>query len=244
MANELDSHGESSWHPAVQILCALILAGAHCTTAAAQRIGAAELFSSAWSGGVNANRAFTPGSDAAAEHGPFLGTLRLTETEMTTKPAVFSPPSVLGRDPHLFPGVAISFFTDRGDLVPFTQDVIRYASSNQGRSYWDVIVQPGRVWSRPDDGGWSRAGFPFALVNSIEGETHNGLATFLYKGGRVSNLRFQIVQQTAPFYIKDDFVAAGLVSATFAPVATDQLSSLKRGYEADRTDEVTLASWD
>jgi Beta-lactamase len=168
----------------------------------------------------------------------------LTETEMSTKPAVFSPPSVLGRDPHLFPGVAISFFTDKGDLVPFTQDVIRYSSNNQGRSYWDIIVQSGRVWSQPDDSGWSRAGFPFALVNSIEGETHNGLATFLYKGGRVSNLRFQIVQQTAPYYIKDDFVAAGLVSTAFAPVATDRLNSLKRGYEAARADAVPIASWD
>lgn len=225
------------------ILCALTLAGAHSTTAAAQRIGEAELFASTWSGGVTANSAFTPGPDAVAEHAPFLGTLRLTETEMITTPAVFSPPSVLGRDPHLFPGIAISFFTDKGDLVPFTQDVIRYASKNRGRSYWDVIVQPGRVWSQPEDRGWSRAGFPFALVNSIEGETHNGLATFLYKDGRVSNLRFQIVQQTAPFYIKDDFVAAGLVSAAFEPAATGRLSSLKRGYEADRTDAVPIAGW-
>lgn len=37
------------------------------------------------------------------------------------------------------------------------------------------------------DGDWSRAAFPFALVNSIEGETHNGVATFLYRSGRVSN---------------------------------------------------------
>ena len=229
MANEFGRRRGCSWQPPVLILCVLTLAGAHCATAAAQRISTAELLSPTWSGGVTANTAFTPGSDAVTEHAPFLGTLRLTETEMTTEPAVFSPRSVLGRDPKLFPGVAISFFTDKGDLVPFTQDVIRYGSNNRGRSYWDIIVQPGRVWSQPDDSGWSRAGFPFALVNSIEGETHNGLATFLYKDGRVSNLRFQIVQQTAPFYIKDDFVAAGLVPATFAPVATDQLSSLKRG---------------
>jgi Beta-lactamase len=244
MANEFDSRGRISWHPPVLILCALALAGAHCATAAAQRIDAAELLSSSWSGGVIANSAFTPGSDAVAERAPFMGTLRLTETEMTTTPAVFSPLSVLGRDPHLFPGVALTFFTDKGDLVPLTQDVIRYGSNNQGRSYWDIIVQPGRVWSQPEDSGWSRAGFPFALVNSIEGETHNGLATFLYKGGRVSNLRFQIVQQTAPFYIKDNFVAAGLASAAFAPMATDQLSLLKRGYEADRTDAVPIAGWD
>ena len=221
-----------------------MLASAYGTPAAAQHIDATELLSLTWSGGVTPNSAFTPGSDAVAEHAPFSGTLRLTETEMTTEPAVFSPLSVLGRDPHLFPGVAISFFTDKGELVPFTQDVIRYASDDHGRSYWDIIVQPGRVWSQPNDSGWSRAGFPFALVNSIEGETHNGLATFLYKDGRVSNLRFQIVQQTAPFYIKDQFVAAGLVPATFAPVATRQLSSLKRRYEADRTDGVPIASWD
>jgi len=244
MANEFDPRGGISSRPSVLILCALTFAGAQCATAAAQRIDTAELLSSVWSGGMTANSAFTPGSDAVAEHAPFLGTLRLTETEMTTQPAVFSPPSVLGRDPNLFPGVAISFFTNKGDLVPFTQDVIRYASNNRGRSYWDIIVQPGRVWSQPDDRGWSRGGFPFALVNSIEGETHNGLATFLYKVGRVSNLRFQIVQQTAPFYIKDHFVAVGLVPATFAPVATDQLNSLKRGYEADRTDAVPIASWD
>src|SRR5580698_4281766 len=109
----------------------------------------AELLSPAWSGGVISNGAFTPSSDAAAEHAPFVGTLQLTETEMTTAPAMFSP-SVLGRDPHLFPGVAISFFTDKGDLVSFTHDVIRYASNNRGRSYWDIIVQPGRVWSQPD----------------------------------------------------------------------------------------------
>jgi hypothetical protein len=244
MANEFDSRWAVSRQPSALILCALMLVGARCATAADQRIGTTELLSSMWSGGVTANSAFTPGPDAVAEHAPFLGTIRLTETKMTTTPAVFSPPSVLGRDPNLFPGVAISFFTDKGDLVPFTQDVIRYASNNRGHSYWDIIVQPGRVWSRPDDRGWSRAGFPFALVNSIEGETHNGLATFLYKDGRVSNLRFQIVQQTAPFLIKDNFVAAGLALATFAPVATDQLSSLKRGYETERTDGVPIASWD
>ena len=232
-----------SWRPPVLILCALSLVGAHYAIAAAQRINAAELLLPAWTGGVIVNTAFIPATDAVTAREPFLGTLRLSETQMTTQPAAFSPRLVLGRDPKLFPGVDISFFTNKGDLVPFTQDVIRYGTSNRGRSYWDIIVQPGRVWSQPDDGGWSRAGFPFALVNSIEGETHNGLATFLYKDGRVSNLRIQIVQQTAPFYIKDDFVAAALVPATFASAPTDQLDSLRRGYEADRIDAVPIAGW-
>src|SRR3984957_2496523 len=223
------------------ILSAFTFGGAHCAIAAAARISAAELLSPAWSGGTIPNTAFIPASDAATARQPFLGTLRLTETQMTAEPAVFAPPTVLGRNPQLFPGVALSFFTDKGDLVPFTQDVIRYGSGSQGRSYWDIIVQPGQVWSEPGDGGWSRAGFPFALVNSIEGETHNGLATFLYKDGRVSNLRFQIVQQTAPFYVKDHFTAAGSVPARFRPLAGIDRQAVAQRYEAALADAVPIA---
>ncbi len=244
MLSEIELPATTAWRCILLVFCVLVPAGAPRTTRAAQRIDAAELISPTWSGGTIANSAFTPDSNAAAAHGPFLGTLRLAETEMLTEPATLSPQSVFGRDPKLFPGVAVSFFTDKGDLVPFTQNVIRYASDGVGRSYWDIIVQPGRVWSQPGDEGWSRAAFPFALVNSIEGETHNGLATFLYRSGRVSNLRFQIVQQTAPFEIKANFVAAGLIAATFAPVTRNHLSQLQREYESGRADAVPIASWD
>ena len=89
--------------------------------------------------------------------------------------------------------------------------MIRAGTGPDGRSYWDIIVQPGRVWSDPADGGWSRASFPFSLMHSIEGETHNGVATFLYKGAEVSTLHFQIVQQTSPYYVVDFFTASGNV---------------------------------
>ncbi len=242
MVVQFDYRGTMRLQLRTVILCIVIFSGANCALAA-PRMEVADFLSPAWTGGVIDNTAFTPGPDALAEHGRFLGTLRLTETAMITEPAAFSPPSVLGGDPKLFPGVAISFFTDKGDLVPFTQEVIRYGSNRRGHSYWDIIVQPGRVWSERDDGGWSRAAFPFALVNSIEGETHNGLAMFLYKDGRVSNLRFQIVQQTAPFYVKQEFVAAGLVPATFAAAEAGQLEALRRNYNAGRTHSVPIASW-
>ncbi len=201
-----------------------------------------------WSGSLLANSMFMPPLDAAPEHAPFRGTLSLLETEMTIKPRALASRSILGRDAALFPGVAISFFTHGGDLVPVTQDVIRYGSTASGRSFWDIIVQPGRVWSDPSDGEWSRAAFPFALVNSLEGETHNGVATFLYKPGKVSNLRFQIVQQTAPFYVKDHFFAAGLVPAAFVPLPTTgaaaaRYDALTRIYEASLADPVRIADW-
>ncbi len=211
--------------------------------AAAQLIGKAELLAPHWTGGLLENTAFIPDSGTKAAHTPFFGTLVLTESEMTTDPAVLVSRNILGRDPKLFPGAALAFFTYEGDLVPFTQDVIRCASAGSGRSFWDIIVQPGKVWSEPQDGGWSRAAFPFALVNSIEGETHNGLATFLYKKGQVSNLRFQIVQQTAPFYVKDYFTAAGLAPAALAAASTDKLGDMTRIYRASLADSVRVARW-
>jgi len=212
-------------------------------TAAAAKITAAELRASTWLGGIIDNTAFVPSARAAPARERFFGTLKLAESRMVSVPAKIAPKLVLGRDPQLFPAVDLAFLSDGGDLVPFTQEVIRSASIDRGQSFWDIIVQPGRVWSEPADGGWSRAAFPFALVNSIEGETHNGLATFLYRGSRVSNLRFQIVQQTAPYYIATNFVAAGLVPAALDPASKDRMVQARRAYEAELRDAVHIASW-
>jgi len=222
----------------------IAVAGAGSAWATADEITTASLLARHWTGGVVANAAFLPGPDAAPAHEDFAGTLVLAEARMTTAPAVFSSRRILGRDPKLFPAIALGFVTDRGDLVPATQDVIRAGSAGQGRSFWDVIVQPGRVWSVAGDAGWSRAAFPFALVNSIEGETHNGFATFLYRQGKLSNLRFQIVQQTAPFYVKDHFTASGLVPARFRPLAGVDAAAVLQRYDAAQADAVPVASWD
>lgn len=207
------------------------------------RITAAELEATSSSAGLVDNSAFTPSARATAARAPFFGTLRFVESPMRSLPTRIAPALVLGRDPQLFPAAEIAFFTDQGDLVPFSEEVIRVASADHGKSFWDLIVQPGRVWSEPEDGGWSRAAFPFALVNSIEGETHNGLATFLYRGTQVSNLRFQIVQQTAPFLIQARFTAAGLAPASFAPANEDRLPALHARRAAERRDAVHIADW-
>lgn len=207
------------------------------------RITATELETANSSAGLVDNSAFTPSAHATAAHEPFLGTLRLGESPMRSTPTSIAPSLVLGRDPQLFPAAEIAFFTYEGDLVPFSEEVIRIGSAGRGRSFWDLIVQPGRVWSEPEDGDWSRAAFPFALVNSIEGETHNGLATFLYRGTQVSNVRFQIVQQTAPFLIEARFTAAGLTPASFGPANADRLPALRARRAAERRDVVRIADW-
>jgi len=206
-------------------------------------LGATEVKAREWTGGLLDNSAFMPAKDSRPARERFTGTLNIEESQMITWPAAFTQSQVLGRNPRIFPSVRLQFFTVEGDLVPVTQDVIRSGSVGVGTSFWDVIVQPGRVWSEPGDGGWSRAAFPFALVHSLEGETHNGLALFLYRGHEVSRLRFQIVQQTAPFYVADYFSAAGAARITFEPGRIDNLPALIRTYRASVADRVRFAPW-
>jgi hypothetical protein len=47
------------------------------------------------------------------------------------------------------------------------------------------------------------------LVNDTENHAHQGLATFLYRPGRVTGLELQFIQQTGPYLIKQYFVAWG-----------------------------------
>lgn len=202
-----------------------------------------EYLSPGWTGGLVANAKFMPGATADPAHEPFAGTVSLRDAPMTVKPRPLASNSVLGRDVGVFPGVDLSFVSWNGDLVPFTQDVIRHGSIGVGRSFWDIIVQAGRVWSEPGEGSWSRAAFPFALVNSLEGETHNGVASFLYRAGQVSNLRFQIVQQTAPYSVKERFFAAGTVPATWREASPAAATLALETYREGLQDAVPIADW-
>jgi hypothetical protein len=204
----------------------------------------AELQTDRVSGGLIANAQFAPTATSRKAFESFLGTIELSETPMTTTPAVFKTAKIFGRDPRLFPTAQISFFTAGDDLVPFTQETILSGSAGRGNSYWDLIVQPGSVWSDSRDNGWSRAGFPFALVNAIEGETHNGVATFAYKEGKITNLRVQIVQQTAPFLVEDYFTASAQLPARLFPANAGEVGRLERSYQIAKKDGLTIAPWE
>lgn len=221
----------------------LLLTGNTASAQMADKITQQQLLDKAAVTGLVDNRAFLPSPAAGQARHDFNGSLQLSEIEMGTDPAAFKAPKVLGKNPKIFPGVSLAFFTKDGDLVPVDRDVIRMGSTLDGSSYWDMIVQPGRVWSEPGDGQWSRASFPFSLVHSIEGETHHGVATFLYNGKEVSDLRFQIVQQTAPYYIEDYFTAWGRVPARYIPGGINDLALLRSNYAQERADRFPMAEW-
>ncbi len=194
-----------------------LLAGNAGAGPAADRLPERIMFSSESSATPADNAAFAPGVDALPAV-PFNGTLRLAPTAMRTLPAL-SRPVLDGRDARLFPGVSLGFVTLGDTLVPLQRgEMVRDTAAGSAPSYWRVIPQFGRVWREKSDGDWSRAAFPLMLVNDTENHAHQGLATFLYKDGKISSLRVQFVQQTAPYLLSPHCVLWGSIPATVSSI--------------------------
>lgn len=188
----------------------------------------------------NAN--YLPVGEAGAAHHAFSGALVLSATEMKVKPD-FKARKVLGKDPQIFPGAALQFYSYNDDLVPVTQEVITPSPELSNNSYWELVVQPGKVWSEPGDNGWSRASFPFGLMHSLENETHNGIATLLFNENSVSAARFQIVTQTAPYYIATHFIAWGQIPASYDRTPIENLDNLKSAWADEKANRFPMAQW-
>ncbi|MDH4167227.1 MAG: beta-lactamase family protein [Gammaproteobacteria bacterium] len=128
-------------------------------------------------------------------------------------------PVLDGRDARQFPGVSLRFVTLGDVLVPLERgEMVRETAAGKVPSYWRVIPQFGRVWREQADGDWSRAALPLMLVNDTENHAHQGLATFLYQDGKISSLRVQFVQQTAPYLLSPHCVLWGSIPATVSSV--------------------------
>lgn len=189
------------------------------------------------------NAAFLPAGEQAPAKAPFAGTLVIEPTSMQMEPALDNA-SVMGRDATMFPGVELEFFSHDGELVPVVRDVITPQDDMAKNSFWQIIVQPGRVWSESGDDGWSRASFPFALMNRLETDTHNGVATFLYRDGKVTDVTFQITQQTAPYYIATHFKAWGSLPASYQPTERGAYEEARLAYAVELDDRLPEAPWE
>jgi len=188
------------------------------------------------------NAAFVPGSDASPA-ATFSGIVRIGQAPILTTP-VLEQPIVGGRDARLLPGVDLEFFTAGGILVPVQRgEMVRESATVAVPSYWRVIPQFGRVWRERGDGEWSRAAFPLMLVNDTENHAHQGLATFLYKDGAVSALRFQFVQQTAPYLVRPHFVGWGTAPASVRPADATHLDARRSEAAAELAGRLPARPW-
>jgi hypothetical protein len=173
------------------------------------------------------NCAFYPPATASAAP-PFEGSLQISQTPMQLAPPLVVA-DVGGRNARLFPRARLDFFTFDDVLIPIQWGrMLREDPTVPSPSYWSLIPQFGRVWRDPaDDSGWSRAAFPLMLVNDLENHAHQGLASFRYKGPAVSDFRFQFVQQTAPYLLKQHFLAWGSAHVEYVRLPTTDLQAAR-----------------
>lgn len=134
------------------------------------------------------------------------------------------------------PGFSMDFFSQDGLLVPVERGIIRNAESGP----WDIILSPGKVWSEATDEGWSRAAFPFTLVDQRWGGSRNGVATFLYDDSRVSELRLQVAQEASPNWQFDLWAQA---PAGYAPGEVAMRDSIWAALSAERAARVPWRPW-
>jgi len=187
------------------------------------------------------NSAFYPGTNALPAS-PFAGTLRLQATPLKTNPTLLNPMQQ-GRDGRLFPGVSLELFTVDDRLIPARMgEMIAESAPGPVHSYWHLIVQAGRVWREPGDGGWSRASLPVMLVTEQENQAQQGLATFVYRDSRVSGLRLQFVQQSAPWLLQH-FVAWGFVPVVATPLDDSKLTARREAARAELADRFPAKTW-
>lgn len=111
---------------------------------------------------------------------------------------------------HL-PEFSFEFVQKCSHLIPAIQGL-----SMTGHAYWNYIVGPGRAWKENGDNGYTRASFPFALIQRNANCTHNGVMTFLFNATSVSNVRYQITQETCVYF---KFNMWGQLPATYTPGA-------------------------
>jgi hypothetical protein len=149
------------------------------------------------------------------------------------------PTATLSRGRHgcaglggLLSGFEVAFFTQGEHLVPVARDILQPSG---------IILSPGRVWSEPGDGGFSRASFPFVLTDPHVNEAHHGLATFLYDDRRVSALRVQVVQETAPRGNKYDGWAQ--LPIAYTPGAIPHEDAIRAQFAAELQHQTPIRPW-
>ena len=129
------------------------------------------------------------------------------------------------RDRLQLPPFDLQFVQDGSYLIPVIQGLVI-----TGNPYWNTIVGPGRIWRENGDHGYSRASFPFALVERNQNCTHNGVMTFLFNGTQISPIRYQITQETCLYF---KFNLWGQVVATYIPGSNPLADSVKAAYSAE-----------
>jgi len=123
------------------------------------------------------------------------------------------------------PEFDFEFVQDNGYLIP-----VRRGNLIADHPIWNIILEPGRVWQEQGDGNFSRASLPFALTVKGGNATFNGTLTFLFDDQRVSQVWYQVTQETTT-YVRADLW--GLLDAVYHPGAVTGSGQIRADFAAE-----------
>ena len=88
----------------------------------------------------------------------------------------------------------------------------------------------------------SRASLPFVVLNPLDNNAYNGVATFVFDDTRVSGFHAQIVQETAPYDDRSDVRATSPM--TYSPGAIAGETALRARFDEEvRRRRVPTRPW-
>ena len=101
-------------------------------------------------------------------------------------------------------------------------------------------MSPGKVWLEPNDQGMSRASFPVTFVSNKWNEAHNGVAMFLFDDLTVSNIHFQVTQETALWNKVDMW---GIAATSYAPEVISGAMQIEQDFLEELSERVDVKNW-
>ena len=122
-------------------------------------------------------------------------------------------------------------------LVPRRRGILPTARDG---ARWNIILEPGRIWSEPGDNGWSRASIPFLLTDPKGGGGRNGLATFLFNDHEISPLRFQVVKEASA---RNHLDLWGMAELRYEPKRIDGRAEVISAFERELAERVEIHPW-
>jgi CubicO group peptidase (beta-lactamase class C family) len=170
------------------------------------------------------NRYLTPPANASLPTHIFEGRLELVgeSSHGEMKMIRGSLPSTAK---HL-PEFDFEFVQEGGDLIPVQRGLIL-----TGHPKWDYILEPGRAWQQSDDNGYSRASFPFALVEKNGNSIYNGVMIFLYDDHQVSKVWYQVTQETSAYFRANFW---GMLDAVYHPGNVSAAQQVRQDFARER----------
>ncbi len=139
-----------------------------------------------------------------------------------------------------------SFTVQRRHLPPFDFVFVQSGSHlipaqrgliYTGHPYWNLLLGAGRIWKEQTDSGWSRCSLPFSLVQRNQNAVHHGSLTFLFNGKSVSNVRYQVTQETCSWFKFDMW---GQVSAQYTNGVPVNAIAIKDNYAQEVSSRIPV----